>query len=258
MELQKTFKPTYCSALRARAKEGLHLYEYREKTFPIDDSQVTKLADVYHPDGLLDELIPEQKYDFENAVKIYKAYENLSPLIASMESFWAYLTHVDLFPFVQKRCSNILKQEIKETNILEHWFMGNGITNKMGNAIAGLWWCVKLSVDNSVKGEERFDLTKILFSKSDIRQNLSTSTTLFPNNEAVIGILQAFKEHPELLQGNVSDRNRFIIQSFNRLGGVKQLSYMDRTFYKEEIEKNIDSILSVKYIKDKGFDKIWK
>ena len=71
-------------------------------------------------EGLLDRLDPED--DFTSAKEIYQAYENVTPLLASLPDLWVYLAHVDLFPYVQKRHSDVFNDGVTEDYIIDHWY----------------------------------------------------------------------------------------------------------------------------------------
>ena len=99
--LQKTFCESYVKTLRDRIVAGISIDDYFKNEFPYDKSMVKPLAGVYQPVGLVDKMNPDD--DLESAKVVYEAYKNISPLLASNENFWIYLTHVDLFSYVQKR-----------------------------------------------------------------------------------------------------------------------------------------------------------
>ena len=85
MELQKVFKRSYMDELR----KNIHISDYQGEVFPYEPSKVKPLANVYKPEGLLDRLDPDD--DFTSAKEIYQAYENVSPLLASLPDLWVYL-----------------------------------------------------------------------------------------------------------------------------------------------------------------------
>ena len=39
-----------------------------------------------------------------------------------VRDLWVYLAHIDLFPYVQKRHSDVFKTDITEEYIVDHWF----------------------------------------------------------------------------------------------------------------------------------------
>ena len=179
MELQKVFKKSYMEDLR----RNIQISDYQGETFPFDPSKVKALANVYKPAGLLDRLDPDD--DFTTAVELYKAYDTVTPLLASLPDLWVYLAHVDLFPYVQQRHSDVLKDDVTEKYIVNHWFENDVSVFRM--ALPSAWWSVYLSVDN--ERENPFELTEILFKNQELRTNSFGPLSLIRHREAMKGIL---------------------------------------------------------------------
>lgn len=176
LQLQKTFKESYMKTLRDAVKSGEALPLYSNESFTIDETQVKRLANVYAPVGLEDKLIPTSDGDFESAVAVYEAYNNISTLLASSETFWAYITHTVMFNYAQKRWPNI----DNDVNILDHWFVGpHGI---LRNAAAALWWGVYSTIDNN--RDDKYELTRILFKNYTMRVNTFGASLLIRHKEA--------------------------------------------------------------------------
>lgn len=232
MELQKVFKRSYMDELR----KNIHISDYQGESFPYEPSKVKTLANVYKPDGLLERLDPDD--DFASAIEIYLAYENITPLLASMPDLWVYLSHVDLFPYVQKRHSDVFKEDITIDYIVDHWFKNKVSIFRM--ALPSAWWSVYLSIDR--ERENPYELTEILFKNQELRTNSFGPLTLIRHREAMIGILEFLKEHPELLYDGMNMRAQFIRKLFNLIGGYKRLECMNRDFFKRELEKRLDVI----------------
>lgn len=146
-------------------RRNIQISDYQGETFPFDPSKVKALANVYKPEGLLDRLDPDD--DFTTAVELYKAYDTVTPLLASLPDLWVYLAHVDLFPYVQQRHSDVLKDDVTEKYIVSHWFENDVSVFRM--ALPSAWWSVYLSVDN--ERENPFELTEILFKNQELRTN---------------------------------------------------------------------------------------
>ena len=189
MELQKVFKRSYMDELR----KNIHISDYQGEVFPYEPSKVKPLANVYKPEGLLDRLDPED--DFASAKEIYQAYENVTPLLASLPDLWVYLAHVDLFPYVQKRHSDVFNDDVTEDYIIDHWFKNKVSVFRM--ALPSAWWSVYLSIDKS--RDNPYELTEILFRNQELRTNSFGPLTLIRHKEAMIGILEFLKNHQELL-----------------------------------------------------------
>lgn len=239
MELQKIFKPSYMDYL----KRHIHVADYQGESFPFDEQQTKTLAGVYHAEGLLDKLDPAN--DFKSAIELYKAYKGVSMLLASMPDLWVYLAHADLFPFVQKRHSEVMSENVDSNYILQHWFKNDVSIFRM--ALPGFWWSVKLSVDED--RENPYELTEVFFKNQELRTNSFGPLMLIRHKPAMQGVLEFLKEHPELLEDGMNMRAIYIRKLFNSIGGYKSLVYMDKDFFKEELEKRLD-VISRKFTRE--------
>ena len=210
MQLQKTFKENYMKTLRDAVKSGIAIPLYANESFEVDTTRVKRLANVYAPEGLAAKLEEVWEDDFNSAVLIYEAYKNISPLLASNEAFWAYLTHVDLFSYTQKRWPKVKDNDCSADYILDHWFIGvNGL---LRNAVASMWWSVYNTVDD--ERENKYELTEILFRNYTLRVVTFGSYQLIRHREAMIGILSFLKDNPEITANAFDNRGRFISKYF--------------------------------------------
>ena len=235
MALQKVFKESYIERLRSNIVPEC----YAGDSFDYDDTQIRYLANVEHPEGLLEKMNPDN--DLESAIALYEAYPTLTPLSASKIELWVYLTHVDLFNYVQNRWPNVLNRTADAKYIQEHWFRSSdGIIR---TTLANLWWCVWGSVDES--RDDKYELTRMLFRHEEVRTRNFGASTLFRHREAIIGILEFLVENPDVSSVHFIGRCIYITRYFNRLGAVKQLAYMDRDFFKNELMKKKSVLLSI-------------
>jgi hypothetical protein len=234
-ELQRTFSKEYTSIIKQLLKDG-NVDRYLAEEYLVEDpnSCIYRLQGVEHNYVELD----ADKSDYENAVAFYEANRGIPPFIAAEEAFWAYLTHIEYFDFVKKRW-NINSTTTKETIMKRFFYSGSN----MDNTLSRLWWAVYLTVDESL--EDKYKYTRVLLQdgNSDLLQNLSKSK-LFRHKEAVIGMLKFFSEYNE--RSEFSKVNRFIIQRFNRIGGVRQLVYMDRDYFYNESKISLEEFQSIK------------
>lgn len=241
MQLQKTFRESYMKTLRDAVKSEVAIPLYGAETFEVDQTQVKRLANIYTPEDLAEKLDGVWNDDYKSAIAVYEAYQNISPLLASNEAFWAYLTHVDLFSYTQKRWPEVKNASCSANYILDHWFIGeNGV---LRNAIGSLWWSVYNTID--VKRTNKYELTEILFQNYSLRVTYFGSYILIRHKEAMIGILSFLKDNPEITNNSFENRGRFISKYFNRLGAVKQLAYLKQDFFYNTCENLKDKILSV-------------
>ncbi len=239
MELQKVFKRSYMDELR----KNIHISDYQGESFPYDPSKVKALANVYKPEGLLERLDPED--DFTSAIEIFKAYNTVTPLLASLPDLWVYLAHVDLFPYVQKRWPKVLDGSADEQYILNHWHENSHF---MRTSFAGLWWHVFLTYDESRNNPH--ELTEVLFTSQDFRTLRFGELGLIRHKPAMIGVLEFLIENHEIMSNAFDARGQFISRYFNLIGGTKPLAYMDKQFFKNTLEKIKDKLLMINSIND--------
>ena len=235
MALQKVFKEAYVEVLR----NSVDSEKYAGDAFEFDQTQVKYLANVQQPSDLRSKMDPGNL--FESAKALFEEYKDLTPLAASKIELWTYLSHVDLFDFMQKWYPEVTEGKADAKFIRDRWFRSPKGTIR--SSLAGLWWSVYCSIDENRK--DKYELTRVLFRNDNIRTHYFGPSTIFRHREAVIGILEFLVENPEISNVHFSSRCIYIIQYFNRLGAVKQLAYMDRSFFKEELMKKKNVLLTV-------------
>lgn len=245
MALQKTFKKLYADRLQYEAKHGINIERYTKATFDYDKSQILMIPTIEQPDGLVYKMDPSN--DLLSAKNLYEAYEEITPLQASDESFWTYLTHADLFPYVQKRNNEVLKEGFNDAKYIDNYFFhGNG--GLIYHPLAGLWWDVHCTIDKD--SSEPYKYTDYLFKDYGLRVTYMGRYSLFRHKEEVFGILQFLMDNEDVASEHFRQRSRWISQYFNKIGAVKQLVYFKRDYFYSELTKIKDKLLSIKTDED--------
>lgn len=241
MAKQLIFKEKYVKKL----KDCINVDFYKSNKFVYDTEQVLMIPNIEFTENFSDKLNVND--DFESAIQIYEALKKLEPVQASDERLWTYLSHVDLYAYMIKRRNAVLSGTAsnEEEYIMEHWFLKSSAQNNLlRHPLAGLWWAVYLSVDES-RGENKYDLTRILFRQLDFPTRTLGTYKLGRHKEAVIGILEFIEANSDLFKTKFEDKTRFVTKHLNLLGGVKPISYYDRTFFKTELEKIMNDISEI-------------
>ena len=132
-----------------------------------------------------------------------------------------------------------------EKFIINHWFKNEVSIFRQG--LPGLWWSVYLSYDK--ERDNPFELTEILFKNQELRTNSFGPLSLIRHRPAMQGVLEFLEEHPDLLGDGMNMRAQYIRKLFNNIGGYKPLVYMDKDFFKNELEKRLD-IISTRFKRD--------
>ena len=245
MALQKTFKEKYANQLQYEAKQGIGIERYTKPKFEYDKNQILMIPTIEQPEGLLDKM--DSSDDLVSAKKLYEAYENITPLQASDESFWTYLTHVDLFPYVQKRNNAVLKDGFDDAKYIDNYFFhGNG--GLIYHPLAGLWWDVHCTIDK--ESSEPYKYTDYLFKDYGLRVTYMGRYALFRHKEEVFGILQFLMDNEDVASEHFRQRSRWISQYFNKMGAVKQLRSLGRDYFYSELESLKEVILSIETDED--------
>jgi len=236
--LQQEFTQSYVDELRTSLQYPEGRAHYFEETFPIEEKSTQVLAGVIHPEGLEKKML-EAESEFDAAILLYEAYRNISPLLASRDTFWAYICHVDLFNYAKKRWP--VSEDAKEEFFKDHFFV-NTQSRIMRNAVAALWWWVHFSIDTD--RENPYELTEILFKNYSFRATWFVVFLRIRNG--IMGVLEFLFENQDLFEPTFEMRGRFIANYFNRLGATRELSALPREFFKQECYKMIEVIRSIK------------
>lgn len=242
MALQKVFTQNYAEQLRTH----INPTDYLGDSFAYEQSHVKTLMNVVHPEGLAEYMVEHADNDFECAVALYEAYKSITPIMAQDERLWTYLSHVELFTYLKKRWQ-IPDDSAKQDNFIrDHWFKGT--RGLIRSSLIGLWWAVYCTVDDS--SENKYELTKVLFSNYSFRTTFFGSTELFWYREGTKGILRFLVDNPDIVNQNFENRCQFLTKYFNQLGGIKQLASCDEHFFYQECERIKLRILAVKSRED--------
>lgn len=234
MAFQKIITQTYIDHIFEDVEKGTDLNRFLLDTFPYDDNYLVDLPHISKPDGLLDRLDPTTDGDYKSAIAIYEAYKCLRPLEATTSQLWESLAITDLFPYMRDRWNLKGTSDLKQA-ILNHFTIkAHGL---MRHGLAGLWWLVYLSVDE--ERQNKYELTEILFKNYTLRYIRFGVGKVIQHKEAAIGILQFLKDYENEISSMENVANG-LASYFNKLGAVKQLTYLDRDFFYNEMELHFD------------------
>lgn len=244
MGKQLIFKDKYVEKLKNDLDSGYTLEFYKGNEFVYDKKQVLMFPNIEATQDLISQL--DVNDDYKTAIAIYKAFEKLEPIQASDRRLWVYLSHADLYRYMVRRWDDVYsgKSSNPRKYIYDHWFLDSSAQSSLlRHALAGLWWSVYLSVDDSK--EDKYELTKILFRQLDFPTRTLGTYKLGRHKEAVLGILEFIQENENLFKSKFEAKTRFVTKHLNIIGGVKPISYYDRNFFKSELEKVSNSISSI-------------
>lgn len=230
---QKDYTEELYKKVKQRDYAAYHAdkFDYNENaSFSIEIDRRDDLLDV-----MLQYATPQQDYDA--AIALFEAFPNLTREQAYYAPFWAYLTHVDLYPYMVKRfCQGAVPSE---TDIRINWWH----TSIMRRGLSNLWWSVKQTIDEK-HPTDKYHYTKYFFKHLDFRQRRMGPSTIFRHHEAVIGILMFLEE-------NITDyfegRSNFIMMYFNKQATLRQLTICNRDDFYNELMTIKPDILKVQH-----------
>lgn len=250
MAFQRLLTQKYIEHIFEDVEKGVDLNRFLQNTFPYDSNYLVDLPHLAKPDGLLEQLDPTTDGDFKSAVAIYEAYKSLRPLEATTSQLWESLSLTDLFPYMRERWKLKGSADLKQA-ILNHFTVkAHGL---MRHGLGGLWWLVYLSVDEERKN--KYELTEMLFKNYTLRIVRFGVGKVIQHKEAAIGILQFLKDHESEIPSMENVANG-LASYFNKLGAVKQLTYLNRDFFYNEMESHFEDfkIATTHYDKDEDGD----
>jgi hypothetical protein len=232
--------------LKIKVKEmnGTLMNYYTQTEFKPDNSfrLFTEQSEVSE---INENLVGEMISAFEKNETEFEAgkllFENLklNPKQASDIGFWTYHNHYTFYLYITKRWGDIWNDEKEVVNpstyIVNHWIQSNSSQGELIDyPISGLWWSFYLTVDE--ERDDKYEMTKIFFKNLAIRTKLLGTARFARHKPAIIGILEFIKE-TNLDSKSVEQAGRAIVPYINLLGGIRPLSYFDKYWFKNKLNK---------------------
>lgn len=234
---QLIFQKDYVAELKKSVKEEI-TDSYGSNEFVYNKDAAFSI-NIDRDDTLLENMLKHatSSEDYNAAIALFETFPNLNREQACYEPFWAYLTHVDLYPYMIERFCDGKTPTLND--IRNNWWH----PSLMRRGVSNLWWSVKQTIIEEERDPmKKYHYTEYLFKRLDFRQRRLGSSALFRHKEAVIGILK-------FLEDNVKDyfegRSNFIMMYFNKQATLKQLAACDRDYFYNElcrISSDIDKV----------------
>jgi site-specific DNA-cytosine methylase len=107
--------------------------------------------------------------DFNASRQIFQWLANLTPVEASDERLWVYLTHRVYGGYVHTRWGSAIEgSKEPEERVLDRWFFrGEGVATFVRNGLSRLWWFGYLTYDRELP--DHFEFTEILLDLQEIQ-----------------------------------------------------------------------------------------
>jgi hypothetical protein len=245
MPNQKIFRLKFLANLIGNLKKNKIDEGYLRNGIKFDDDDVLEVPGFTAPKELKLTLpAGSKKYDFENAVKVFEAYKDLSWTQATDARFWTYLTHVTCWDFVKKRSQIEKSEEGKRGDfILRHYFVVPVNTSQLLlNDISLLWWTAHLTYDSAKR--DPYQLTKEAFSMLDYTRHLLPGIQ-GRNKKFAHAVLEYVSENKELFSKAKEAKVRFIMRKCNYVAGYRVLPSLTKVEIKKLIAKYKREINSI-------------
>lgn len=235
---QKAFTIDYAEELEDSISSNCE--NYFKSQFEYDSGRVCDMP-FEGREGLLDEMMPflstEAKVEVDAAIKLYEANKDLTPLQASHRPFWLYLSHVDLFPYMNLRWpqSMIKPSQKPEDYIRDHWFYKQG---KLRSHLEGMYWLVRQSVKYRDNETPDYTETRFLFSRRVLGdRGIAARQFIFRNERIFRGIIEyIMKNEDSVFAHHMQARATYCASLLNSKGGVVELSTWDEN----DVERYLD------------------
>jgi hypothetical protein len=155
-----------------------------------------------------------EKFDSENARRIFEWVGPIAPALAMEERMWAYLTHVTFADYMHLRWPVTKASTIHRRYLFE----GRSFDSLSHNGIARLWWAAALTRD--AERSNPFELTDVLFHRQDIQVAL-LERSLGKCRAVRTGVLDFIRANKEwLARESFGRRIQLLVKELNMFGGV--------------------------------------
>lgn len=216
----KIFTENYCNHLLGFTKIEDKTKSYAEIILSLENLEFLNNETSYNTDSKI-QLKSDSIADVDNSIIIFENLKELTRVQANDKRLWTTLTHTTFLKYTIERW-NINKEASTDTLVRRFHYEGSGLETRMRNSISRLWWAAKLTYDEDNTTDKYF-LTKILWSKQDIFQNLVERS--YGTYESVVkGFLEFYSKNLDLKE----DKLRKLFTALNSIGGVKVLSALSR------------------------------
>jgi hypothetical protein len=235
----KLFSNDYVSILDKRIQNGTFVEEngvsyFKNKMFndPAEniDNAIIEWSSDFDDSNLVLFTDSSTKSSLSNAISLYETY-TLTPLQASNRGFWTYLS---LHTFAEYNKEKYPVSKDKGQYYYDHYVLSKSPTGMMRHTLAGLWWAVYVSIDNTRR--DKYELTKVLFRQISFFARFF-SPNLLSIKPVVSATLQFILDNEEIFSAHFESRMRLINIIINRIGGVKLISTMDVKYFYNELNR---------------------
>ena len=187
--------------------------------------------------------------EFELARLIYEEIR-ITRQQASNNLFWVYVNLNYFFAYIKARWIKKFEDDPDEVNVkeIDRFFLAleSSQNSLMKSPIAGLWWAIELTIDESLE-EDKYKYSRLFLSERNLRdKNLGTYQFIRTK-----GIFQALLDFYDANKDGEWDGDRIgseaiaqqMSKMLNQIGGLTLLSYLTKEEILELLNANLNIIL---------------
>ncbi len=182
--------------------------------------------------------------DIDNALLVYNALSDLTPLQASIERMWVYLCHCDCPQYVAERWLKWRPEKDEDAirKVQNHFFATGSRALIRDNGVSRLWWLGKIAHDVAPAKPREFLI--ILLHRQDVRSALIERPAVSTNRRVLRGIYIIMQEH-WADGGALFEREVFRswMVALNRRGGVVLLDALPQEALERLLREEADVAL---------------
>jgi len=183
--------------------------------------------------------------DTENAVRLHRAFANLTPVQARDPRLWTRFTHVEFWRYMRARWP--VERYMEDTLKAERYVEGRYFVPRsegralLRNGMARLWWYAYLTHDDTRANP--YELTGVLLNTLDITQQI-LERSLGRCRSVLVAFLEFLLQNPSLLERGEANRAaiRSLAKSLNLFGGVAVLDTLTPGIIKSHLNAELHRV----------------
>lgn len=191
-------------------------------------------------------------FDAYNVQIVHTRFKDIPLELAAEESFWAYLSHVEFWDYMQVRWP--LNNDTDTSSIRNRYFFGKE-RPLFRHGVARLWWYGYLTYEPTM--DDPYHYTKVAFKDQDRARMLIETVNISRNRVALFATLDVlhmldnwtFEEKIEIIKGERENVIRPLMQFVNSVGGVMIWDLLTPEEAKAKIMSFINQLIQDSIIK---------
>jgi hypothetical protein len=157
------------------------------------------------------------KSEYDNCLLVWQALSLLPTSLACEGRIWSRLTHIECFQYAKERWLPVESTDDELAGAVRlHFFARTMTARRDDNAIARLWWSVKIASRIAESGDIA-DTLKLVTATADIRSNVVERTMMMSRPVLARAVVEAMRSVPAVCGSESTFRD--FMKLLNRSGG---------------------------------------